>query len=210
MLLPTSTTPRKVPAQARSRATVKAIVQAAAQVLEREGIQALTTKRIAEVAGVSIGSLYQYFPGKQAVVVALIERQLELDRAAAIALLDAHSELALDLRLQHVAAGMCLHQARLAPLLSQLLPQLDTLEQVPVVEAWAQELDQAFMRLLQDHQEELRPELRSKPRLQMALELVTRSIRQALNHACLHDPERLHDPVFHREIARLSRGLLAD
>ncbi len=187
-----------------------AIIQAAAQVLEREGIQALTTKRIAEVAGVSIGSLYQYFPSKHAVVVALIEHQLKLDRAAAIALIDAHSTLSLNQRMQHIAAGMCLHQARLAPLLSQLLPQLDNLEQEPVIEAWARELDQAFMRLLQDHQKELRPELRSPSRLQMALELVTRSIRLALDHACLHDPQRLHDPAFHHEIARLARGLLAD
>ena len=67
--------PKKVPGQRRSRATVDAILQAAAQILEREGFRRLTTNRVAERAGVSISSLYQYFPNKQALVHEL-ERRL--------------------------------------------------------------------------------------------------------------------------------------
>jgi AcrR family transcriptional regulator len=68
--------PRKLPQQARSEATVEAILQAAAQVFERHGYATGTTNRIAARAGVSIGSLYQYFPSKDAILLALARRHL--------------------------------------------------------------------------------------------------------------------------------------
>jgi AcrR family transcriptional regulator len=79
-----TTTPRKAPSQERSRLTVEAILDAAAHVFEANGYSAGTTNRIAERAGVSIGSLYQYFPNKDAVLVALTERHIE-EGAAAVA-----------------------------------------------------------------------------------------------------------------------------
>ena len=69
------TTPRKKPIQARSAETVEVILEATTRVLVREGYEAANTNRIAMEAGVSIGSLYQYFPGKEALVAALAERQ---------------------------------------------------------------------------------------------------------------------------------------
>ena len=54
--------------------TYDAIIEAAALVLKQHGIEGLTTNRVAEVAGVSIGSLYQYFPNKHAIACALIDR----------------------------------------------------------------------------------------------------------------------------------------
>ncbi|HQP19465.1 MAG TPA: helix-turn-helix domain-containing protein, partial [Phenylobacterium sp.] len=68
-------TPRKTPRQARAEATVEAIIEAAARILEREGLEAFNTNAIARQAGVSVGSLYQYFPGKDAVMAALIRRE---------------------------------------------------------------------------------------------------------------------------------------
>jgi len=68
------TSPRKHASQARSRATVDALVEATARILIREGFDGASTNRIAEVAGVSVGSLYQYFPGKEALVAAVIDR----------------------------------------------------------------------------------------------------------------------------------------
>ena len=65
--------PRRVPSQARAQETVRAILQAAAQVIAEYGYAAGTTNRIAARAGVSIGSLYQYFPNKDAILVALHE-----------------------------------------------------------------------------------------------------------------------------------------
>ncbi len=69
--------PRKSPRQARSKATVDAILDATAHILVSEGYALASTNRIAETAGVSIGSLYQYFPSKQALVTALRRRYAE-------------------------------------------------------------------------------------------------------------------------------------
>ena len=69
--------PRKLPRQRRSRETVDAILDAGARVFAKRGFAAGTTNRIAEVAGVSIGSLYEYFPNKEAILVALAERGLQ-------------------------------------------------------------------------------------------------------------------------------------
>jgi AcrR family transcriptional regulator len=68
------TTPRKRPRQERSQATVDAILDATARVLTSIGYDRASTNRIALAAGVSIGSLYQYFPSKEALVAALVER----------------------------------------------------------------------------------------------------------------------------------------
>lgn len=68
---------RKRPQQARSRATTEAILQAAAHILGERGWKGLTTNAVAEVAGVSIGSLYQYFPNKLALVEAVRRRHFD-------------------------------------------------------------------------------------------------------------------------------------
>jgi len=75
--------PRKMPSQGRSRATVTAIYQAAAQVFSDIGYAAATTDGIAERAGVSIGTLYQYFPGKEAILYGLWKQHVHEIKAAA-------------------------------------------------------------------------------------------------------------------------------
>jgi AcrR family transcriptional regulator len=70
-------TPRKRPVQARSKDTVEFVVEAAARVFRREGFAA-TTNRIAREAGVSVGTLYEYFPNKQALLAELAERHVAL------------------------------------------------------------------------------------------------------------------------------------
>src|ERR1700754_265645 len=68
------TKPRKHATQQRSRATVDALIEATARILVTDGFDKASTNRIAEKAGVSVGSLYQYFPGKEALVAAVVER----------------------------------------------------------------------------------------------------------------------------------------
>ncbi len=72
--------PRRRPAQARAQATVAAILEAATRILRREGRAGFNTNRIAEIAGVSIGTLYGYFPDKDAIHIALARRIIEDDR----------------------------------------------------------------------------------------------------------------------------------
>jgi AcrR family transcriptional regulator len=74
---PQSKTTRKPPQQSRSRVTVVTILDATIRILEQEGNEAATTTRIAEVAGVSVGTLYQYFSNRDAILAALQDRELE-------------------------------------------------------------------------------------------------------------------------------------
>lgn len=80
-------TPRKVPRQARSRATCEVVLEAAARIVAERGLAGFNTNAVAERAGVSIGSLYQYYPNKDALMAAVIERQQgrQLERLKAAA-----------------------------------------------------------------------------------------------------------------------------
>src|SRR5271169_7102798 len=69
--------PRKMPIQTRATVTVGAICEATIQVLLSHGGDKLTTTRIAGRAGVSVGTLYQYFPNRQALIASVIERHLD-------------------------------------------------------------------------------------------------------------------------------------
>jgi AcrR family transcriptional regulator len=64
----TVNSPRKIPKQDRAWSTVEAIIEATTRIIEEDGLEGLTTNRAARLAGVSVGSLYQYFPNKEALV----------------------------------------------------------------------------------------------------------------------------------------------
>jgi AcrR family transcriptional regulator len=101
---------RKTPRQARSRVTVEAILDAAAHILGERGWAGLTTNVVAEVAGVSIGSLYQYFPNKLALVEAVRRRHFEEVLAALRA--GADEALARPARIAALAEGMIAAHSR--------------------------------------------------------------------------------------------------
>ena len=75
---------RRIPRQHRAQVSCAAIFDAAAEILQRDGMAGLSTNRIAEEAGVSVGTLYQYFPNKQAVLLAMGRRDIA-ETAAALA-----------------------------------------------------------------------------------------------------------------------------
>jgi len=109
--------PRKTPGQVRSQQTVAALLEAAAQVLERDGLEGFNTNAVAERAGVAIGSLYQYFPGKDALTLALMRREDERFHAeAALALEEPTGRRALQ-----SFVGACARQQLLRPALAHLL-----------------------------------------------------------------------------------------
>jgi AcrR family transcriptional regulator len=99
-------TPRRKPQQRRSHQTVDAVLDAVVRVLKREGVLAVTTNRIAEVAGVSIGSIYQYFPDKRAIFVALHQRHIdEIDRMVHAKLIE-HAASPLEKLIAAMVEGM--------------------------------------------------------------------------------------------------------
>ncbi|MDL5031276.1 helix-turn-helix domain-containing protein [Pelomonas sp. APW6] len=89
MSRPDALLPRKSPRQRRARLTVASLLEAAAQLIETQGMDGFNTNAVAERAGVSIGSLYQYFPSKDALTLALLEREAGRFEADALAALEA-------------------------------------------------------------------------------------------------------------------------
>src|SRR5262249_15836057 len=132
------TTPRKHATQDRSKATVDAILSATARVLVKVGYDRASTNRIAEAAGVSVGSLYQYFPGKEALVAALLQPQMEemagvlqaaLGRILGRPLAEGAREL---VRVMVAAHGL---DPRLHKVLVEQTPRVGRLERIHDIEA---------------------------------------------------------------------------
>ncbi len=80
---------RRSPRQARAKEMIATILEATAEILEEDGVDALNTNLIAQRAGVSVGAVYQYFPNKAAILTMLGRREMEAVRKAARAALDA-------------------------------------------------------------------------------------------------------------------------
>jgi AcrR family transcriptional regulator len=85
---PTAIGPRKAPKQERSRQTYQIILNGATAIIRRDGLKKLSTNRVAEESKVSIGSLYQYFPSKQAIIAALIDQVLDAELARVTTLIE--------------------------------------------------------------------------------------------------------------------------
>lgn len=152
----TSTIPRKSASQQRSRATVEAMLDATARVLVAEGYDRASTNRIAAVAGVSIGSLYQYFPNKEALVGALVARhtremlQLLRDSLQEVASLDLRSALR-----ELIRAMIAAH--RVDPELHRIFDeQIPRMGQMAEIEAIDREVFALVRSWLQHHRGEVR------------------------------------------------------
>jgi AcrR family transcriptional regulator len=184
---------RKAPKQARSLATVQAILTAGARVLARESLAGFNTNRIAEVAGVSVGSLYQYFPNKAALAVALIEQEREqlavaLEAAVAsvsdVPLLEGLSRLArlaIEQQFQDpVFAAALDHEERRLPLGTRLASS-------------ESRLVGAILKFLEDHRDELIPFPDGSPEeVARDLLLITRVLVEADAYGGQGAPPSLH------------------
>lgn len=130
------TNPRKSASQERSRLTVNAILEATARILIREGYDRASTNRIATAAGVSIGSLYQYFPSKEALVAAVSERHshevLELMRNALVKVAARPIEVAAR---EFVSVAIDAHRVnpKLHRVLAEQVPRIGRLENVDAI-----------------------------------------------------------------------------
>jgi AcrR family transcriptional regulator len=111
---------RRMPVQERAQATVEALLEATAQVLVEVGYARLSTNRVARRAGVSVGSLYQYFADKDALVEALARRVTERQVAVILAQLERIDDLPLEVAVRSLIDGM-LAAKRVEPELSQAL-----------------------------------------------------------------------------------------
>jgi AcrR family transcriptional regulator len=103
--------PRKRPLQERSQVTVDAILQGASQVLVKVGYERANTTLIAQAAGVSVGSLYQYYPNKDALFSALLRAELEQALTRMRAAIAATALRPFDQQVRHLVATLCAYKA---------------------------------------------------------------------------------------------------
>jgi len=182
------TNPRKQASQGRSRATVDALVEATARILIKEGFDKASTNHIAEKAGVSVGSLYQYFPSKEALVAAVIDRhQQELRQVVRGALAEVGS-LPMEQGIRKlVAVAIEAHRVdpKLHRVLAEQIPRTGRLEKI---ETFVRDGYALFKAYLEAHSDEIRA---VDPGL-AAFVCVT-TIEALTHRAVLHHPEILAD-----------------
>lgn len=190
-----ATKPRKEPTQARAQATVEAILAATKKVLVRDGYEAASTNRVAEVAGVSIGSLYQYFPSKASLLSALIERHMKsmLEVLATTAQQGQTSSIEEATR-TIIRAVFAAHRVNptLHRVLVEQMARLGTLAAVESFEAEAQALVEGF---LSSHRAELRPK-----NVKAAARVAVLAVRGVTLWTVLRNAEQLADEEFIDEI----------
>ena len=193
-----ATKARKSASQERSKATVDTLLAATTRVLVKEGYDHASTNKIAEAAGVSIGSLYQYFPSKEALVAAVIERHIDgmLDvirtSAARVALMPIR-EAAREL------VGVMIEAHRINPKLHRVLveqiPRIGNMEHIDRVDEEAVALVRVY---LEGHREEL-----GITDLDLAAFIAVSTVEALTHIAVLRRPELLSDARYVDEVANL-------
>ncbi len=173
-----------------------AIFEAAARVVDEAGVEGATTGRIAHVAGVSIGSLYQYFPRKEALFGALTERAMETDLQRVREAVDRARDMSLEAGVREViraAFGFVLERPRVFAWMLRYLPSL---VHSPAVEAWERALIAETRRFLEDHRAEL-------PGFDLDLHATAGvgAVRGGLLLLARERPSALEDPVLLLDLA---------
>ena len=188
---------RRRPIQARSRATVDAILEATTRVLKTEGYDRASTNRIAKVAGVSVGSLYQYFPNKKALIMALLERHAERQAMTVASMLAGMQDAPIDELVRGmIRALLAAHRVdpELHRVVMEQIPSVDAVREIRKMEALLTQLIRGEMEKRRDEIRELDPEL--------ATFVLIHTVEGLTHAAVLERPDLLGDALVD-EIAEL-------
>jgi AcrR family transcriptional regulator len=194
-----SETPRKQPLQARAQVTVEAIIRATAHILRTKGWDACNTNAVAKRAGVSIGSLYQYFPSKDALLAALAERHAEAGNKVLLDAVTATRDESLSLRdtVKHYIGALIslhAHDPELHRVLVEQVPRLKGgLEVVRRGSTQAATLVRAW---LEAHREQFR-----EVDLDVATYMLVTSVEALAHLQVLERPKQLTREVLVQELA---------
>lgn len=195
--------PRKVPEQDRSRQTVKAIVEAAAHILIKHGYDAFTTNRVAERAGVSIGSLYQYFPNKDALLSELMRRHLvdieqSVEAMAARALTAPLADVIHDGIQQNVQSHLI--DPELHRVLSEEVPRLGGMDWK---KAFGERMEMRVRGMLEARRNEI-----VVGDIDLAVYIVTRTVEAVVHNAVTRQTKAIASGALAEELTRMLVGFL--
>ncbi|GJD19990.1 transcriptional regulator [Rivularia sp. IAM M-261] len=200
---PERTKPRKLPRQERSRITVEAILIATTRILIEFGYESTNTNKIAELAGVSIGSLYQYFPSKEAIIATLIGCHADSMICMIEAKLLDKQEAPLEVALRELVK-VCISAHTINPKLHKVLieqvPHVGQLEKITDVEKRVKALIRSY---LENKRNKIQPQ-----NLDLAAFMLAHSL-ESLIHAAACEPDFIVNEEFEQELtAVLLRYLL--
>lgn len=195
---------KKQPQQARAKATVEAIVTAAAQILVEQGYDQASTNHIASRAGVSIGSLYEYFPGKEAIFAQLRRREGDRLYQQLIAEPRPTAPRAVIRHLVTTRINFSRDHCAMVTALERQVPRFAVAALEDFVVADFTAISLAYF---QEHQHLLR----KHQHLTLVAQLLMRMISATIHDFAEHDPARLSDPALTEELIDLvERYVLAD
>lgn len=202
--LPARLKPRKAPKQQRSEALVEAVLQAAAHLLVEHGWDGFSMQALAQRAGVSPGSLYQYFPDQAVVVAALVERQSQrelafhLERFAALP-----PDAPLEARLERLVSAIFEFQRLEGPLMRQTLKALQHLGRYEALAQRAAQAAEVLFALLVEHRS--RVQVRDA---RLATHVLANAIHSLTHDGVLARPPELDDDTLQAEVLTLVRAYL--
>lgn len=195
--------PRKQPRQARSVATVSAVLEGVAQVLETEGYEKMTTTRVAERAGTSVGTLYQYFPSKEALLVAAMENKMaQVDRALA-KVFDLPADAPLAEHVRVMITALIAEKSRRPRLNAELARQGPRLEKLKLISRTLDRAHGMVRALLEAHKDSI-----TVADADLSAWLVVHAVNGMIDGALLSAPDRLKDPRFAPAIVEHVLGAL--
>ncbi len=197
------TNPRKLASQERSRFTVDALLEATARILVKEGYDRASTNRIAQLAGVSIGSLYQYFPSKEALVAAVIDRHTQqVSQLTRNALVKMAARPIEDAAREFVSVAIDAHRInpKLHGVLSEQIPRVGRLENIEANLREGYALVRGYLDAHRDEIDVADPDLAA---------FVCVTVVEALTHAAvLRRPDILRDEKAGRFVDDVTRLLV--
>lgn len=192
------TNPRKEPQQERSKITVDAILTATARILTEEGYRKASTNRIAEVAGVSIGSLYQYFPNKESLVAALCGKHsndmVEIMESKLSNLTDVPLEIAVPELVKAAIAAHALNP-KLHKVLNEEVPRIGPIKEVSNAGERITKMLRVYLETWRD---------RIHPKNLDLTAFILESTVESLSHAAVIEyPELLVNGELEQEVSKL-------
>jgi AcrR family transcriptional regulator len=189
---------RRTPSQERSLQTVDAILEATARVLTQDGFAACSTNRVAKVAGVSIGSLYQYFPDKDSLTVALLDREVTRSEDQVAAHLKAAQPTTVEAAARALVQGLTIAVRPRRALLKVLLAELHGVDAATRLQDRQVHQEARIATLLRAHQ----PELKAR-RPELAALLIVTLLSGVVRRIVVEQPEWLDDATLEEDLTRM-------
>ncbi len=189
---------RKKPKQLRSQQTVTDILDACEKVLAQEGYEKTSTNKVAQKAGVSIGSLYQYYPNKEALIAALIDRELQLDRELIQKVLVETEEQGIEDFLKVLIQSFITSFLKKAKLRKEMIQEVPRVGKMGRLNEIKKDLSKVLLKRLHKHEDEMR-----KKDFPLAVFILVNSVEAAIYAAIFQYGKKLDQEMLTAEITEV-------